>query len=169
MLGSVPALSSSCCSNFLTCSLSLAKIGLGQEIMAKSILKARRTTACQIAVLQRPREWTSENRQTHGSRCRNMSGSETVSQLSIRPPTPTCFLLGTHRQTGVVGVETSEPTAVQVPLDVIASTSCVVPTNLQELALKKTHRPCTQTQAVCVEHTWPQPITGYTPDKASKA
>lgn len=37
--------------------------------------------------------------------------------------------------TGVIWVIISEATAVQIPLDVISSTCCIVPSNLQELTL----------------------------------
>lgn len=41
----------------------------------------------------------------------------------------------TDSQTGVIWVITSEATAVQVPLEVISGTCCIVPTNLQQLTL----------------------------------
>lgn len=43
--------------------------------------------------------------------------------------------LHTASQTGLICVKTPEPTAVQIPLDVITGTCCIVPTNFQKLTL----------------------------------
>lgn len=43
--------------------------------------------------------------------------------------------LNTASRTGVIWVITSEATAVQIPLDVISSTCCIVPSDFQQLTL----------------------------------
>lgn len=69
------------------------------------------------------------------------------------------FIVWTYSRAGVIGVVASEATAVQVPLEVIASTSRIVPSDLQQLALEtvdrrmKTYRPG-ESLRVEVERAW---------------
>lgn len=46
-------------------------------------------------------------------------------------------MLCTYSQAGFICVETPEPTAVQISLDVITGTCCIVPTDFQKLTLEQ--------------------------------
>lgn len=69
------------------------------------------------------------------------------------------FIVWTYSRAGVIGVVASEATAVQVPLEVIASTCRIVPSDLQQLALETVHRRM-KTYRPSIEHRHREPAGG---------